>query len=70
MNFGQHAELVAIRDRRRARRAARREREALARDMAGFGTPAELTELAAILERYDDQDTAQLRLLVNWDRAA
>lgn len=62
--------VVTGRERRLARRAARAARHALAVDLAAFETPAELTELSAILERYDDRETETLRRLVNWDRAA
>lgn len=54
----------------RLSRAAHARRAALARDLATFDTPADLLDLSAMLDRYSDQDTAELRAAVRWDRAA
>lgn len=54
----------------RLSRAAHARRAALARDLASFDTPADLLDLSAMLDRYPDQDTAQLRATVRWTRAA
>jgi hypothetical protein len=53
--------------------AARRPAEpgtSLARDLAAFDSPSDLLELSAILYRYDDAETADIRTLVDWSRAA
>lgn len=53
-----------------ARRTARAEANALRRDLAAFASPAELLELSALLGRYDDADTEEIRSLVDLTRAA
>ncbi len=45
-------------------------RKKLARELAGFTTTNDLIELSALLERYDDAETADIRRLVNWSPAA
>ena len=65
--------VTALRERRAAhaaRRAARRRRAALAHDLAAFHSAADLAELTALLGRYDDADSAPIRELVDWTRAA
>ncbi|WP_460605710.1 hypothetical protein [Jatrophihabitans fulvus] len=51
--------------RRPIRRSAR-----LAAELAEYRSQAELTELAALLDRYSDDETQKLRELVDWTRAA
>ncbi len=48
----------------------RRNRSRLARELGEFRSQAELTELAAVLDRHADADTEQLRELVDWTSAA
>ena len=43
------------------RRARRRERARLAREIASFATPVERLELEAILERYTAEQTREIR---------
>jgi hypothetical protein len=45
-------------------------RKALARDLATYTTPAELHELAAILERHPDNQAAEIRRIISQRRAA
>ncbi|UQX87740.1 hypothetical protein M6D93_15740 [Jatrophihabitans telluris] len=54
----------------RQHRATRARRAALARDLATFDTPAAILDFAAMLDRYPDEDTAELRATVAWNRAA
>jgi hypothetical protein len=59
-----------LRDRLNTRRSDRQQHRALAQDLAGFSTQAELLELSALLQRYDDQETDRIRNAVDWARAA
>jgi hypothetical protein len=54
----------AIRDDLRARRAARAKIRMMERDLASC-TPAQYTELRAIVDRYDGPDAALVRDIVN-----
>ena len=62
----------------RAIRASKREdsaqrapqRKALERDLAGYTSPADLNELDAILERYSEEETADIRRILTARRAA
>ncbi len=49
-------------------RHARRDR--LARDLATYSSPADLIELSAMFARYSDDETADVRPLVDWSRSA
>ena len=62
--------LSGARERMQANRAAREAREALTRDLAAFETQADLNELSAVLDRYDDKDTDLIRRSVDWSAAA
>lgn len=59
-----------IRDEVRARRAERASREALERDLASYTTPAERNELDAILGRYDEDEIADIRRIIDRRRVA
>lgn len=48
----------------------RRRRTRLARELGQFRSQADLTELAALLDRHPDAETEQLRELVDWTAAA
>lgn len=61
---------AAARARRRAARARREQDRALQQELAAFTSRADLLELAAILERYDDDRAAPIRRLVDWSHAA
>jgi hypothetical protein len=45
-------------------RAARTERKALKRDLAGYTSPSDRADLEAILARYSDEETAGIRRLL------
>jgi hypothetical protein len=60
----------AARDELRTRRAVRASRKTLERELASFSTPAEQTELDAILDRYPADNVAEIRRIVNRCRAA
>ena len=55
---------------RQRRRTEGAHRSALRRDLDAFTTQADLHELAAILQRYDDTAVAPVRDAVDWTRAA
>lgn len=61
---------AGIRDEIRARRAERASREALERDLGGCRTPAERSELDAILGRYDEDEVADIRRIIDRRRVA
>jgi hypothetical protein len=54
----------------RGMRAARAARKELARELAGAQTPGDFLELDAILERYDEDQTAEIRSILNERRPA
>ena len=55
---------------REDRRAARAARTSLEHDLAGYTSPADLNDLDAMLDRYSDEDTAEIRRLLAARRAA
>jgi hypothetical protein len=57
--------IAAARDELRDRRAAATARRALERELPEFSTPAELSEIRAILSRHDDPDVAEMREIIN-----
>jgi hypothetical protein len=57
-----HASLTAAR--REDRRAARAARNSLERDLASYTSPGDLNELDAILDRYSDEETADIRRII------
>jgi hypothetical protein len=56
--------------RREDRRAARAARSSLERDLASYTSPGDLDELDAILDRYSDEETADIRRILAARRAA
>jgi hypothetical protein len=46
------------------RRAAKRERAALQRQMASYANHADRLDLQATLDRYPDEETAELRIIL------
>jgi hypothetical protein len=56
--------------RREDRRAARGARHSLERDLASYTSPGDLNELDAILDRYSDEETADIRRVIGARRAA
>jgi hypothetical protein len=59
-----------IRDQFRTARAARAERRSLERDLASYTSPSDLNDLAAMLDRHTDEETAQIRDILAERRAA
>jgi hypothetical protein len=59
-----------IRDELRGMRAARAARKELRRELAVAVSPADLLELDAIIARYDDDETADIRRVLNERRLA
>ena len=55
---------------REDRRAARAARTSLERDLASYTSPGDLNDLDAILDRYSDEDTADIRRILAARRAA
>jgi hypothetical protein len=62
--------VAGIRAELRGMRAARAARKALRRELAVAVTPADFQELDAIIARYDDEATADLRHVLNERRPA
>jgi hypothetical protein len=56
--------ITAIRTRIRENRDAHAARVALKREIAGYNSPSDLDELHAILDRYSDRETAQIRRIL------
>jgi hypothetical protein len=54
----------------RGMRATRAARKILRRELAGVRTATDFIELDAILERYDEDETADIRYVLNERRAA
>jgi hypothetical protein len=53
--------ITAIRGRIRESRDAHAARSALARELSSYNSPSDLDDLHAILDRYNDRETAQIR---------
>jgi len=49
---------------REALRSARAERKVLKRDLASYTSPSDLNDLEAILARYSDEETADIRRMI------
>ena len=56
--------LSTVRDYIRENREARAGRAALEREIAGYSSAADLNDLHAILDRYSDHETAQIRRIL------
>ena len=56
--------LPAVRAAMSARRAARAEQQRLERDLAGYRTPAERSELAAIMSRHTAEEVRPLERIL------
>jgi hypothetical protein len=54
----------------RTRRAERSAQKALARELAGYSTPAQQSEMNAILRRYEGPEAEAFRAIVNRNLAA
>ncbi len=56
--------LTAVRDHIRESRDERAARASLQRELSIYHSDADLNDLHAILDRYNDQDTAQIRRIL------
>jgi hypothetical protein len=61
---------ASARDELRTRRSARAAHKTLERELASYTSPAEQNELDAILDRCPVGDVAEIRAIVNRQRAA
>jgi hypothetical protein len=61
---------ASIRDELRGARAARAARKSLERELAGYTSPRDLNDLEAILDRYDENETADIRSILAARRSA
>ena len=56
--------ITAIRSRIRESRGTHAARSALARELSSYNSPSDLDDLHAILDRYNDRETAQIRRIL------
>jgi hypothetical protein len=56
--------LTAVREQIRETRAAHAGRAALERELASYNSTSDLNDLHAILDRYSDHETAQIRRIL------
>ena len=56
--------ITEIRSRIRESRDAHAARSALERELSSYNNPSDLDDLHAILERYNDRETAQIRRIL------
>ena len=61
---------ASIRDELRDARAARAARKSLERELASYTSPRDLNDLEAILERYSEDETADIRRVLAGRRSA
>ncbi|MBV9381126.1 MAG: hypothetical protein JOY82_09830 [Streptosporangiaceae bacterium] len=55
---------TALRNQLRGTRDAHSARRSLERDLASYTSPADLNDLGAILDRYSDEETADIRRIL------
>lgn len=55
---------TSVRDQIRDSREDRADRAALERELASYNSPSDLNDLHAILDRYSDRETAQIRRIL------
>ena len=60
---------AAIREELRDARAARAARKTLERELAGYTSPSDLNDLDAILDRYSEDETSDIRRILADRRA-
>ena len=60
--------ITAIRSRIRESRDARAARAALEREISSYNSPSDLDDLHAILDRYNDRETVQIRRILATQR--
>ena len=56
--------ITAIRSRIRENRDAHAARAALEREISSYNNPSDLNDLHAMLDRYSDRETAQIRRIL------
>ena len=56
--------ITAIRSRIRETRHAHAAKTALGRELSSYSSPSDLDDLHAILDRYSDRETAQIRRIL------
>jgi len=56
--------ITALRSRISESRDAHAARSALARELSSYNTPSDLDDLHAILDRYNDRETIQIRRIL------
>jgi hypothetical protein len=56
--------ITAIRSRIRESREAHAARSALEHELSSYNSPSDLDDLHAILERYNDRETVQIRRIL------
>ena len=61
---------TAVRDEIRDSRDARAASKSLAGDLASYTSPSDLNDLDAILDRYSDEETADIRRILAGRRVA
>ena len=62
--------LTAVREQIRESREERAARAALERELASYSSASDLNDLHAILDRYSDQETAQIRRILASQRGS
>jgi hypothetical protein len=67
---GRPVHRISWREGLRIRKAERRRRQALARELAGYTSPSDLLEIEAVLERHTDAEAAEVRRILDRQRAA
>ncbi len=60
---------TTVRSQLRESRDAHAARASLARELASYSSPADLADLDAILDRYSDQETADIRRILATQRS-
>jgi len=60
--------ITAIRSRIRETRDAHAAKTALERELSSYSSPSDLDDLHAILDRYSDRETAQIRRILTAQR--
>jgi hypothetical protein len=60
--------ITTIRNRIRESRDAHAAQAALERELASYNSPSDLDDLDAILDRYSDRETAQIRRILATQR--
>ena len=62
--------LAGVRDELRARRAKRAAHKQLLAELSTYTRQSDIDDLSAMLDRYDDEDVAEIRSILNRQLAA